>query len=320
MQEKYPTVSIISINYNQLEVTCQLLDSIRQLNCQPHEVILIDNASQSNPEAYIRRHYPEVLFLHSNTNLGFSGGNNLGIKMATGDYFFLVNSDAEIPEGCITTMLQLFESLPHLGIASPLICYHPDQHDHDTDLIQYAGTTPVHPFTARNRTIGAQELDIGQYTQPTPTAYTHGAAMMIPRHVVEKVGMMPEPFFLYYEELDWCEQIRRAGFDVYVEPRARIYHKESASIGAMSPLKTYYLNRNRIFFMRRNKRWYHLLVFTIFLLFLTIPKNSIRYLLKGQLTQLKAFWKAIGWNLLLKRGNEQPDTNRVNTALSQPSS
>ncbi|MFT4666935.1 MAG: GT2 family glycosyltransferase [Polaribacter sp.] len=301
MSQRSTSVSIITINYNQLEVTCEMLDSIRRLELQPQEIIVIDNASSKSPKQYLEANYPEVTFIQSDTNLGFSGGNNLGIAKAKGEYLYLVNNDTELLEESITPLLQLFEENAKLGIVSPLICYHPDQHDNKSDLIQYAGTTEVNPYTARNSTIGSQLLDEGQFTKAVPTAYAHGAAMMIPRKVVDEVGNMPEQFFLYYEELDWCEQIRRAGYEIFVEPRARIYHKESVSVGQMSTLKTFYLNRNRIFFMRRNKNGIKFIFFSLFLIFFTIPKNAAFYLVKGQFDHLQAFLSAIWWNILQKK-------------------
>ena len=120
---------------------------------------------------------------------------------------------------------------------------------------------------------------------------------MVPRSVVEEAGMMPEKFFLYYEELDWSEQIRRKGYKIYYQPASLIYHKESMTTGKASPLKTFYQTRNRILFMKRNVAWYQFLVFIIFFILLTIPKNTIKFLLEGKVQHLKAFWKGILWHL-----------------------
>ena len=151
--------------------------------------------------------------------------------------------------------------------------------------------------TARNRTIGEKEWDNGQFNTAQPTAYAHGAAMMVKKEVFERVGVLFEDFFLYYEELDWCERIRRAGYEIWVEPRAKIYHKESASVGAMSILKTYYINRNRIYFMRRNFGGFKLVLFFMFFTCITLPKNLLKYVLKGEFDHAKVFLKAFAWNL-----------------------
>ena len=121
--------------------------------------------------------------------------------------------------------------------------------------------------------------------------------MMISRKASEKVGLMFEVFFLYYEELDWCERIRKAGFEIYVEPSARIYHKESATVGADSTLKTYYINRNRVYFMRRNYGGFSFIAFVLFLLFIAVPKNILTFILRGSFNHVKPFAKAIFWNV-----------------------
>jgi hypothetical protein len=291
-----PLVSIITVNFNEPAVTCELLGSIRKVKYRNLEIIVVDNGSSENPQELLKKHYPEVKFIRSEKNLGFAGGNNLGIQASSGDFLFFLNNDAELTDGAIETLLALFEAVPRAGIASPKICYHNAKPGSEPDVIQYVGTTHVHPLTARNSTPGAGEIDNGQFSKAKPTAYAHGAAMIVPRQVVDQVGLMSEVFFLYYEELDWCEQIRRAGYEIYVEPNAKVYHKESYSVKKTSALKTYYLNRNRLLFMRRNRSGNQWRVFCVFLILFTLPKNTLSFLLKGDWKNLKAFWKAIRWN------------------------
>jgi GT2 family glycosyltransferase len=289
MLPKQPVVSIITVNFNQTELTCALLDSIR-LQEYPHiQVLVVDNASRENPAEIIRSRYPEVHFIHSGQNLGFAGGNNLALPYVSGDLLFYINNDAELAPNAIETLVQHFHAHPKTGALSPLICYF----ERPPELVQYAGMTPVHPLTARNRTIGERTPNTGQYAQPMPTAYAHGAAMMIPRCVLEHVGPMYEGYFLYYEELDWCARIRQAGYEIWVEPRAKIWHKESATVQKMGAMKTFYLTRNRIWFMRRNFSGFRFLFFVVFLCLVTIPKNSLLYLLRRQMQPLTAFWRGI---------------------------
>ncbi len=306
---KQPLISIITVNFNGLDLTIELLNSIRQLSYKNIETFVVDNASNDNPQLFLNKNYPEVKFIRSEKNLGFAGGNNLAVKEAQGEFLFFVNNDAEITEGCIEKLLNLFEHYPSLGAVSPLLCYYNENPQSKPDLIQYAGTTSVHPVTARNRTIGEKEINKGQFNQPQPTAYTHGAAMMIKREVVENAGLMANDFFLYYEELDWCARIRKAGYDIMVEPRAKVYHKESVTVGVMSPLKTYYLNRNRIYFMRRNFSAFNVFLFSLFLIFFTIPKNCIVFILRGQFDHLKVFLKAIWWNVVHDKNTKSEVVN-----------
>ncbi len=298
MQNKQPLVSIITVNYNQPEVTCALIDSIRAQDYPNVETIVVDNGCKLAPFAPFAANYPEVKLITSKQNLGFAGGNNLGIAAARGEYYFFVNNDAELTSDTITVLVNAFAQNPSLGAISPKLCYWPDSQQ-QTNTIQYAGTTPVHAMTARNRTIGEREADLGQYncTPPQHTAYTHGAAMMVPRAVVEQVGAWPENFFLYYEELDWCEQIRRAGYSIMVAPATTVFHKESLTVGNASPLKTYYLNRNRILFMRRNRGWADWVAFLPFLTLVTIPKNILTYAIRREWPLLAAYLRAIRWNI-----------------------
>lgn len=291
-----PLVSIISVNFNQIQVTLELLESLRNISYSNLEIILVDNGSRENSSNLISQKYPEITYIFSEKNLGFSGGNNLGIQASKGDFLFFINNDAEITEGCLELLLDLFDSIPELGIVSPRICYDPKLTDNQ-QIIQYAGATHVHPMTARNQILGEKQVDRGQFNEAKETAYVHGAAMMIKREVVEKVGKMPEEFFLYYEELDWSEQIRNAGYKVYVEPNALVFHKESLAVGKNSTLKTYYHTRNRIFFVRRNRSWNQIIVFYLFLFFFTIPKNSLVFLKNKEWGHMAAFYKGIWWNL-----------------------
>lgn len=292
-------VSIITVNYNQAAVTFALLDSIRRQDYKDIEVFVVDNASKENPQTAFETQYPEVHFIRSEVNLGFAGGNNLAVRAAKGDYLFFINNDAELTDHCLERLVAMFENNPKLGLVSPLICYYP-QEKWTEDYIQYAGMTPIHPLTARNETIGKKTWERGQYTEPRATAYAHGAAMMCSKTVIEQAGMMDEDFFLYYEELDWGERVRKSGFEIWVEPRARVYHKESLTVGKLGSLKTYYLNRNRVWFMRRNYGGWKIAAFYLFLFLVTIPKNTLQMMLKGEKDNLKAFWRGIFWNFSLK--------------------
>lgn len=291
-----PLVSIISVNYNQLELTLEMLESVESNSFKNLEVIVVDNGSVIDPSEAILKNFPKTKVVRSEKNLGFAGGNNLGIEQSSGDFLFFLNNDAVLTDGVIERLLLNFKTTPRLGIISPKIC-HWKNSEKDADIIQYCGATPVSAFTGRNKTLGEGAVDFGQFEGAHETAYVHGAAMMTSRKVIEKAGMMPEDFFLYYEELDWCEQIKKAGFKIGLEPAAKIYHKESVSIGKESPLKTFYLNRNRILFMRRNFGFQTLSIFAVYLLLIGIPKNVVAHLWSGNFSNLKAYLRAVGWHL-----------------------
>lgn len=293
-----PKVSVISINYNQMEVTADMVRSVQEFGGDAVEIIVVDNASKIDPTTYLLDQFPDIQVIRSEENLGFSGGNNLGIEASKGEYLFFLNNDAEITAGALDTLVHFLENHPKVGAVSPKICYYGAGPGSDNpDILQFVGSTPLSSFTARNSTYGEKEPDTGQFTKAKPSAYVHGAAMLLPRKVVENVGMMPEAFFLYYEELDWCAQIKDAGYEIWVEPAAKVYHKESLTVGEDSPLKTYYMNRNRLLFMRRNRPMWQVVSFTIFMLIFTIPKNTVLYLLRGKIENLKSMYRGVFWHL-----------------------
>ncbi len=287
-------VSIITVNYNHGDVTEALLDSVFCKNTYPSlEVIVVDNGSKENLIPLWNFKYPQATFLRSEQNLGFAGGNNIGIRAATGDYLFLVNNDTEITEGLIEQLVATLDKDANTGVVSPKIRYY-DQ----PDTLQYAGYTHMNYFTCRNACIGQFEKDQGQYDDCSGvTGFAHGAAMMLRREVVDKAGLMAENFFLYYEEMDWCEQIRRAGYAIQVNLKAVIYHKESVSVGKASALKEYFMNRNRLLFIRRNAPFFHKAFFYPYFLFIVTPRNIARYISSKNYHFIPLLCKAITWNL-----------------------
>lgn len=286
-------VSVITINFNQPVVTEQLLMSINLSAFYSQlEIIVVDNGSSINPVPDWVIKYPAVRFIRSESNLGFAGGNNLGIEVASGDYYFLVNNDTEFTPGLVERLVKVHETQPNVGVVSPKIRYF-----YRPDIIQYVGFTPINYYTGRNKCRGEFEKDTGQYDNLTgQTGFAHGAAMMVKKEVVEKVGLMEVNFFLYYEEMDWCEKIRRAGYQIWVEPRALIYHKESMTVGKKSPLKEYFLTRNRILFIRKNASPFSIFIFFMFFLVFVTPRNIISYLVNRQYHLLSPLFKAIWWN------------------------
>ncbi len=301
----FPLVSIIAVNYNQPELTGKMVDSIRRSAYPNTEVFVVENGPVIPCANLMKEQYPEVQIVESKENLGFASANNLAVQICNGDFLFFLNNDAELTKGALEKLVNLYEKIPHLGAVSPLICdTHTDEDEgmEEPDVIQYAGYTPLHPVTARNSVLGAGEIDQGQYRKVVPTAYCHGAAMLVSREVIEKVGPWPEEYIFYYDELDWCEQIRRAGYKIHVEPNAKVYHQESSTIGKQSAVKTYFINRSRILFVRRNRKGWQLLLFWAFLFFFTIPKNTLVNLLQGNFGNLNAFYKAVLWNV---RGGSQ---------------
>ena len=289
-------VSIITINYNGLKDTCELIDSL-PLEDMSIEVIVVDNASKEDEASIVASRYPQVKVIRSEQNLGFAGGNNLGIKAALGRYLFFINNDTILRHQTsdIRHLVSRLETDDKIGAVCPKIRF-----VWGDKPIQYAGYTPLSRYTMRNRSIGFGETDKGQYDTAHPTPYAHGAAMMVKREAIEKVGLMPECYFLYYEELDWSMMFSRSGYSIWYEPACTIYHKESQATGQNSPLKTYYLTRNRLLFVKRNIHGLQRYITYTYLLLIVAPRDICRYILHRQFNLASATIKGIKYFILEK--------------------
>ena len=252
------------------------------------EGIVVDNASTQDEVAYIQKNYPIVRVIRSKKNLGFAGGNNLGIKAAKGKYIFLINNDTIFKANNVQLLIDRLESSPMIGIVCPKIRF-----SWGNNPIQFTGYTPLSKVTVRNKSIGFGEEDRGQYNTPHSTPYAHGAAMLIKRDVIDKVGLMPECYFLYYEELDWSIMITRAGYEIWYEPACTIYHKESQTTGLNSPLRTYYITRNRLLLVKRNWGSITKYISYFYLIILVASRDIIKNTIKGHFVHVKAIIKGI---------------------------
>ncbi|MCE7059893.1 glycosyltransferase family 2 protein [Dyadobacter sp. CY343] len=296
------TVSIVTVNFNQPQVTEDLLKSLQEVNTyRDLEIIVVDNGSRIDPVPAWNAKYSDIKFIRSEKNTGFAGGNNIGIAQATGDFLFLINNDTEVTPDLIGKLAAKLEANPRIGMISPKINYF------DTpEILQYTGYTPMNYLTARNAVIGQFEEDRGQYDSLSgETGYAHGAAMMIRREALQKAGLMAENYFLYYEELDWCERIRKAGYEIHVDLSALIYHKESVSVGKRTALKEYFMNRNRILFIRKNAPGGTFFFFCCYFLATVAPRNIFKYIKNKEYSFIPVFLKAITWHLTHKADSDE---------------
>jgi GT2 family glycosyltransferase len=281
-------ISIISVNYNGLQDTLEMIESIIANVSVHYEIIVVDNASRTDETIIIKERYPQVVTIRSEKNLGFAGGNNLGVKAAKGEYLFFLNNDTIVKDDSFQYLINRLESSPKIGAVSPKIKF-----AWEPCNIQFAGYTRLSGITLRNSLIGFMSADNAMYSHPAATPYIHGAAFMIKREVVQKAGLMPELFFLYYEELDWSERIAQAGYELWYEPQATVYHKESKSTGAQSPLKVFYMTRNRLIYAVRNRKGIIKNLSIVYQLLIAVPKQNFVYLLGGKFPLIQASFNGI---------------------------
>lgn len=286
MKQK-PDISFITVNFNGYKFTIDLIKSIfKFLPLERYEIIVVDNGSNQDESEIIKSVFPDIISLRSNKNLGFSGGNNLGISVSTGKYLMLINNDTLLIDDSILKLVDFMDLHPKVGSVSPKIYFYEPEH-----TIQFAGYTELSKITIRNRLIGFNEKDTGQYNYSCQTNFTHGAAMMVRREVVENIGSMPEIFFLYYEEIDWCSKMKNYGYEMWYVHNALVVHKESQSVGSNSPLRVYYLTRNRILYIFRNRKGITKIIALMYQYLIALPKSVFIFIFKRRIDLLKASFK-----------------------------
>ncbi len=244
----HPQVAVVILNWNGGQETLDCLASLRRVDYPRFEVIVVDNGSTDGSADAIRRDFPEATLIEMGGNLGFTGGNNVGIRYALAygaDYVLLLNNDTEVASDFLTHLVEVMEATPKVGIAGPLIYYYDRP-----EIIWSAGGT-IDPRRGQTRMIGLGERDRGQYgPAPRQVDFVTGCALLVRRPVLEQAGLLDERFFAYYEEAEWCVRVRRAGYRVVNVPGAKVWHKISPERRAASPIVHYYMTRNRLLFLR----------------------------------------------------------------------
>lgn len=254
-------VAIITVNYNGKKDTLELLDSLTRLITTSYQLltIVVDNASSDDIVSVIKKQFPKVDILQTGANLGFSGGYNKGLEYATiwgADYFLLINNDCLIKDAdLILKLLETAKSDPKIGLVSPKIYFAPGFEFHkdryqDQDLgkvIWYAGGEFDWDNIGSSHR-GIDEVDKGQFDSVSETEFISGACVLIKKEVLEKVGVLDEKYFLYFEDSDFAKRAENAGFKKYYNGKVAIFHKVSRSTGIGSKITDYYHTRNRLIF------------------------------------------------------------------------
>jgi len=281
-------VSVIILSYNNQKILSQTINSLIDSVSPEVEIVVVDNGSADGSVKYLKG-LRRVKAIFSPKNLGFTGGNNLGIKYGLdngADYLLLLNNDVLIKEDFIKPMIEFMEKNEKAGILGPKIYFAPGYEFHQDRysdkekgrVIWYAGgRIDWNNVVASHR--GVDEVDQGQYDQVEETEFVTGCCLLARREVFEEVGLLDDRYFLYYEDADFCQRARKKGWSVIYFPRARIWHLNAASSGSGGKLHDYFITRNRLLFGFRWASWR-----TKQALF----RQSLRILLKGRK------WQKIG--------------------------
>lgn len=243
-----PAVWCIVLAYNGVDLTLECLRSLAVQDYPNLHVLVLDNASTDGTPEIVRSQAPAVEVLEAGENLGYAGGNNLGMRHALArgaDLLFLVNNDTRLDPHCVTALVQETQRSPQCGAVGPMVY----TWDNWETISSAGGEIAWKAADAIN--VGAGETDQGQYPART-VDFVNGCGIMVTQRATETVGLIDERFFMYWEETDWCLRIQAAGLEVRFQPAAKMQHKAPLTWRAQSPLTLYYMGRNRLFFFARH--------------------------------------------------------------------
>jgi GT2 family glycosyltransferase len=241
-----PLVHVVIVNWNGWRETVACLEALEGIDYPSARVVVVDNASTNDSVARIREAYPEVTVIESDRNRGFAGGNNLGIRHALeegAEFVWLLNNDTKPDPRALTAMVDVALANPRAGAVGSVL-YDMDPAER---LQEYGGGT-LNFLTGRcsvvKRPVPAARLD-----------YLSAASMIVRREVFEAIGLLDERFFMYWEDIDFCLRLRRAGWTLALAPNARILHAKSRSIVDRSTRQDTYSSASAVLFWRRHSRF-----------------------------------------------------------------
>lgn len=271
-----PKVTSIVLTWNSADYIETCIDSLLDSGYKT-DLLIIDNNSSDNTRELITCKYPSLKLINTGENLGYAGGNNIGILEAitnNADYIFILNPDARIAKNCITSMVGRIESDTELAGVSPKIYYE------GSNDIWFAGSVIKWHSGVTTQPGGRDE---GQFDSVQYTERLNGCAMLIKTSVIKEFGLMDNNFFLYYEESDWTVTFTEANYRLGFEPSAMVWHAVSSSTGGhSSTLYHYYMTRNKLYFVHKHHPLMIPVVFTFMIfdsclqILIVIKRSNLR--------------------------------------------
>jgi GT2 family glycosyltransferase len=302
-----PLVSIVIPTYNRKEKLIRLIESVLSSNYPKDklEIIVVDDASTDGTYEEVKRNFPEVRIIHNEKELLLACSRNAGIRSCRGDYIFLIDDDNVVDKNCILELVEAMENSSNspLGIVAPFMYYykHPNR-------IWCAGVK-MNMITSITSFPNRDKIDKGEFSSLVESPAGAPNAFMIKREVVEKAGLFDDKLFpIHYDEADFGERIKKAGYKIVFNPKAKVWHdtplpeesKEKVRyFGVHNELRAYYVGRNRILFCKKYSRWWQFLIFvSIFNWLITLYYTKIILLyskepLKRRLKIVKSYLKGV---------------------------
>ena len=288
-----PKVTIIILNWNGKEDTIECLESLKHITYPNYKILLLDNGSTDGSIECFRERYPDIEIIENGENLGFAEGNNVGMRKVMeedADYVLLLNNDTLVDENFLIELVSVAESDPKIGVVGPKI-YFPE-----SNIIWYAGGKIDLKHASLDVT-GFNNFDSGQHNSVKSVEWMTGCAFLIKNEVMEKVGLFDPIFFAYWEEIDWCIKIRKAGYEIDFVPTAIIWHKQHSSTKNIGGFRNYLILRNSILCLRKYGNLYDKIYFVVWFTCYKFPRLFIGAIIRRNFNLAKCYLKALSWHL-----------------------
>jgi GT2 family glycosyltransferase len=275
-----PSVAVIVLNWNGTADTMECLSSVVRADYPRCEIIVVDNGSSPSPADRIRTDFPSVTYVATPQNLGYAGGNNIGIRYALEhehDYAFVLNNDTVVAPDFLTAAVRVAGSDARIAAVGGKVLLYDDP---GTVWVTYGRLTFRKGLV---HLIGYLQRDDGRFEQRRDVQWVPGVAMLLRGTAIQQIGLFDETFFAYHEDVDWCTRARRGGWRVVYTPDVRVLHKahrSSGGSGFVTP-RQYLAGRNMVLFVRKHARWYQAVQFLLFQV-TTLPLQFLWRWLRGE--------------------------------------
>jgi len=311
---KDPRVSIIILNWNGWEDTIECLESLRKLEYNAYDVVVVDNDSKDESIKKIKEYVQsktipsstkifeycekesssartddgykklapntKIIIIKNHKNHGFGEGNNIAIRFALGalepDYILLLNNDTVVAPDFLKELVKAGETDKKIGFVGPKTYFY--DYNGRKDVINFAGGK-ISMWRAKSEHIGVNEIDNGQHNTIVDVDYVEGSCMLVRKELIEKIGLIDPEYFAYWEESDWCVRGRKTGYRLVYAPRSRIWHKVSGTSKKLSGFREYMLAKNRLRFIRKNATKKECFLFLLYFLGYDLWHSSAYYLI-----------------------------------------
>lgn len=244
-----PKVSVNILNWNRAQDTIECVESCQKIRYDRYEILIIDNHSTDNSVQIFRKHFPRVSIIQNNDNLGYAGGNNVGIRHALAegaDYVLILNNDTVVEPDVLEKLVHAMKNNQAAGIAAPKVLYYDDRKTINS-LGTFTNWLRLRPYLGH-----CNQPDNSGFPEVMKKDILVGCALLVSKETIKRIGLLDENFFLLHEEADWCYRNLKSSFENIVVPGTVIYHKVSQTTKGFPESTHYYSNRNFLYMAHRN--------------------------------------------------------------------